>query len=155
MEFSLEYRMPENRFGMFRASASAEHSLGSRLEILPGVPFVQDRPGGFRRPKWSGDAQLAWSHGRGNASLRARHTGALAPASAADFGLAAYTVVDLNAGWRLRTAAKPERRAKEWRVMLGIGNLTAETPPWADTVNGYRGGSALGRTYSVAFSVEM
>lgn len=154
-EFSLEYRLPHETFGTFRASASADRALGSRYDVLPGVPFLQERPGGSRRPKWSGDALLSWSRARMNASVRARHTGALAPASATDLGLAAHTVVDFNAGWRLRTKAGEGRRAKEWRVTLGIGNVFDEAPPWADTLNGFRGGSALGRTYSTSLSLEL
>ena len=155
LDFSLEYRMPENALGKVRVKATAERNLESRFEALPGVAFVQESGGSYRHPKWTADVLIDWSRAGWNASARVRHTGALAPARGVDHGLGAYTVLDLNAGWRLRTAARPERRPQEWRVTMGIGNLFDAPPPWADTVSGYRGGSPLGRTYSVAFTTEL
>jgi len=155
LDFSVEYRMPEKAFGALRVTVSAERQLNSRYEILPGVPFVQESGGRFRRPEWSGDGSLAWSRRGGNASLRVRYSGALAATGTSLNAIGATTLVDLNAGYRFQSKPSPLARKKDLRFTVGIGNVFDEPPPWVDHVNGFRSGSPLGRTYSLALTLAL
>jgi hypothetical protein len=155
LDFSVEYRMPEKAFGSLRMTVSAERQLSSRYEILPGVPFVQESGSRFRRPDWSGDGSLAWSRRGGNASLRVRYSGALAATGTSLNAIGATTLVDLNAGYRFQSKPSPLARKKDLRLTAGIGNVFDEPPPWVDHVNGFRSGSPLGRTYSLALTLAL
>ena len=155
LDFSFEYRMPEKAFGTLRATVSAERQLQSRYEILPGVPFVQEGGSRFRRPKWSGDGTLAWSRRGGNASVRVRYSGPVAATGASRNAIEATTLVDLNAGYRFQSKPNPFTRKKDLRLTVGISNAFDEPPPWVDHVNGFRSGSPLGRTYSLALTLAL
>jgi hypothetical protein len=153
MDYELSYRPAETAIGRWRFSASADQSLRTVYEVLPGVPFIAEGGGGYNRPRWAFNGQLSWSHESWNASTRVRHTSAIEGTDGAFNGVEASTTVDVNVGYRLRLRGDNDRR-RDLRLNVGIGNLFDRDPPFADTVVGYRGGSPLGRTYSLSARME-
>lgn len=41
------------------------------------------------------------------------------------------------------------------QIAVGLGGLLNSSPPYADTINGFRSGSALGRTYSLTMRIPL
>jgi outer membrane receptor protein involved in Fe transport len=87
------------------------------------------------------------------ASLRFDYTGEIAPGPRGA-GIPDQTLVAVNTGWRFRKNFGP-KRSIQYRLGVGVGNLFDEQPHRADTISGYRGGSPLGRTYSLTLSAAI
>lgn len=153
IDLSLDYRPLEGPLGRFRFSADARRVLSSTYEIRPGQPFVNQGGSRFNPPDWRVRASASWSRKGWTASLRLKHTGAVATEIVDDV-LPAYTEFDLNAGYRWQEAIWG-RFGRGTRVMLGVDNLLDRQPPWADTIDGYRGGSPLGRVINASVSVPL
>lgn len=151
VDLSVDYRTPEGRFGRFRVTAHARHLIDIRYELLPGVPFVNDGGGRFNPPDWRFRGTASWTWRAWTVSLRADHTGSITTGIVEE-DLPAYTELDLNIGYRWQQPVWG-RFGRGLRVMIGIDNLFDREPPLADTLNGYRGGSPLGR--SVRLSVNL
>jgi iron complex outermembrane receptor protein len=152
IDYEVSYRSEETGTGRWRFSAGADQALRSVYEIAPGVPFVAEGGRGSNRPRWSYNGQLSWSRGAWNASTRIRHTGAVAGTEGVFNGVDASTTVDFNAGYRVRLGGADRRR--DVRLNVGIGNVFDRDPPFADNALGFRGGSPLGRTYSLSARME-
>ncbi len=153
LDLDIEYSLPTQRFGRIRFSGSAEHEISSIEEIAPGVPFINDGGGRSSRPEWEFRGTTSWNFKAWMASLRVDYTGEIEPAARGE-GVPAQTLVTLNTGWRFRQKLGP-KRAVQYRLGLGIANLFDKPPARADTISGYRGGSPLGRTYSLTLSATL
>jgi iron complex outermembrane recepter protein len=151
LAFTMEYRVPSERFGQFRISASARHPLASTYEIRPGVPFVFEDDSSANPPEWTARSQISWSRRGWQISTNLRYTDEVIAPS---FVTPATTELDVRFGYRFRAAVW-----KGWgrglHVAVGVGNLTQGEPPFANTLTGFRGGSALGRTYSLTLRVPL
>ncbi len=153
-DYEISYQLRESLSGRWRFSASADQSVRSVYEVLPGVPFISEGGGGYNRPRWAFNSRLSWSHGSLSVSTRVRHTSAIAGTEGSLNGVAASTNVDITAGYRWRLRAGGDR-TRDLRLNVGVGNVFDRDPPFADNISGYRGGSPLGRTYSIAAQVEL
>lgn len=152
-DLNLEYAPPPTAFGRIRFSTTAERLLEDRRELAPGVLFVHDGGSRTDRPEWEFRATTSWSYRAWSTSLRIDHTSAI-DAGPGGEDTPERTIVTLNAGWRLKQAFR-SKRAAQYRIGFGIGNLFDEQPARADTLSGYRGGSPLGRTFHCTFSASI
>jgi iron complex outermembrane receptor protein len=153
LDLNLEYALPSQKIGRIRFSGTAERNLTDTREISPGVAFINDGGGRSSRPDWEFTGTASWNFKAWMASLRLDHTGEIAPTTRGE-GVPAQSLVTLNTGWRFRQKISP-KRSVQYRLGFGIGNLFDEEPPRADTIAGYRGGSPLGRTYTVSLSASL
>jgi hypothetical protein len=62
--------------------------------------------------------------------------------------------MDIQLGYKFATTVVGQW-GRGLRVAIGLGGLLAGPPPFADTIEGFRGGSALGRTYSCRLSLPL
>ena len=153
IDLSLDYRTEGKRWGRFRFSAHARHLLDARYEIVPGVTYVNDGGGRFNPPRWRFRGNASWTRLGWTVSLRADHTGEVTT-GIVDDDLPAYTEFDLNIGYRW-PAPIWGRFGRGLRIMASIDNLLDREPPLADTLNGYRGGSPVGRSIQIAVTVPL
>ncbi len=153
LDLNLGYTPPPTAFGRIRFSTTAERLLEDRRELAPGVLFVHDGGSRTDRPEWEFRTTASWSYRAWSTSLRVDHTTAI-DAGPGGEGTPERTVVTLNAGWRFKHNFRP-KRAAQYRIGVGIGNLFDEQPARADTLSGYRGGSPLGRTFHCTFSASI
>jgi hypothetical protein len=96
---------------------------------------------------------LTWAKAGWNASLRTHYTGRV-PATTLTGSLAPHLNVDLHVGYRFRRAVAGSF-GRGLHVNVAIGNVFDTPPPLADTIDGYRGGSALGRAATVSFTLPL
>lgn len=153
LEYEISYRPPEGPSGRWRMSLEAEQMLRAEHDLAPGIPYAAEG-GRYHRPDWRVDASLSWFHAGWGASVRGRHESAVDATPGAFNGEGASTTVSIHATRRWELGSDSRRR-RDLKLAVGIGNVFAEAPPFADTLNGYRNGSPLGRTYNCALSVEM
>jgi hypothetical protein len=153
VDFALEYRVPAERLGRIRFSVNGTRLLESTREIAPGVPFLDEGSGRFNPPDWRLRSNLSWSRDGWHSALRINFTGAIV-ATATGVEIPAVTNVDWNLGYRFR---KPVHGSfgQGLHVAIGIGNVFDTPPPFADTIDGYRGGSPLGRTATLSFTLPL
>lgn len=151
LAFTVEYRVPSEQLGQFRLSASARHPLASTYEIRPGVPFVFEDDSSANPPEWTARSQFSWSHHGWQISTNIRYTDEVI---AKTFVTPATTELDVRFGYRFR-AALWNGWGRGLQVAVGLGNLTQGEPPFANTLTGFRGGSALGRTYSLTLRLPL
>ncbi|HEX2852128.1 MAG TPA: hypothetical protein VHO24_02740 [Opitutaceae bacterium] len=154
VSYSADYRLSSKELGRFRFTASAQQFLKSTHEIAPGVPYVYEGSGDDNPPDWTFQGQAAWSRKAWNTSVRFRYTGALAASASNVVGVEATQNVDLNVGYRFQSPLW-KKFGRGTRVLLRVENVFDRDPPFADTVAGYRGGSPLGRAFSLAVTVPL
>ncbi|HEX2100384.1 MAG TPA: hypothetical protein VHF69_06965, partial [Candidatus Synoicihabitans sp.] len=153
VDLSVDYRTASSRWGRVRVSAHARHLLDAQYEIVPGVAFVNEGGSRFNPPEWRFRGTASWTLAGWTVSLRADHTGEITT-GIVDDDLPAYTEFDLNVGYRWQRPLWG-RFGRGTRVMLSIDNLLDRDPPLADTLNGYRGGSPLGRSIRLAVTIPL
>jgi iron complex outermembrane receptor protein len=153
LDLDLEYSLPWQRFGRIRFSGTAEHEIESTHEIAPGVAFINDGGGRSNRPERDFHGTTSWNFKAWMASVRVDYTGEIEAASRGE-GVPAQTFVTLNTGWRFRQKISA-KKSVQYRLGFGIGNLFDKAPARADTISGYRGGSPLGRTYTLSLSAAL
>lgn len=151
VDLSVEYRLPAQRWGRVHLTAEARHPLESKYEVQPGVPYVMQQNGTLTPPDWTYQGRVAWSRGGWNASTSLNYLG---PTDAAGQKLSSTTIMDVHAGY---TFSHPlwGSWGKGVRLSAEIGSLLESEPPYADTIQGYRGGSPLGRAYSCSVIVPL
>lgn len=151
LEFEFAYRVPSETFGRFRVTASAERTLESRNEILPGVILVDEAGIPRRNPDWEFEGMVAWSNKGWRASVSSEYTGEV-PGLVSGTGVSSHATIDVNLG---HTFGAPlfGRFGKGATVALGLDNVFDEPPPYTDTLSGYRDGSPLGRSVSMAVTL--
>ena len=153
VNFSLDYRVPELPLGRLHFKIDARHALESRYEIRPGLVFINESGSRFNPPDWRIGGHLSWAREGWSATLRGTHTGSITT-NIIDDDLPAFTEFELNIGYRWQTAWWGDF-GKGARVRATVDNLFDRDPPWADTLNGFRGGSALGRSLSVSLDLPL
>ncbi len=144
MTFEVEYRTPENQLGRFSFTAGAEYLIDSSYEIAAGQPYTSSLAGPANPPDWSAHSQLQWQRGGWSAFCQFRYTG-----STEDKILPEVATLDLSVGYRFKTAFVG-CFGRGLQLRAGLQNLIAGNPAYADTVLGYRNGSALGSTFSAS-----
>lgn len=153
IDFTVDYRVPSERLGQIRLTTRATRLLGSLREIAPGVPFLEEGRGRFNRPDWRVRSSLGWSRDGWHMTMRLEFTSAV-PATATDSEIAAHTDVDWYFGYRFREPLWGSF-GRGLHVAVGIDNVFDTEPPFADTIDGFRGGSALGRRGSLSVSLPL
>jgi hypothetical protein len=128
----------------FTLSLDAEVPLEARYEVAEGQGFVSRESGPANRPDWTARGNLRWNNRRWGAGLNIRY------AAASRLGTIPGTAnVGADVSYRFENAFWG-KFGKDLRVRLQAQNLGRDTPPYADTILGYRGGSAVGTTLSLS-----
>ena len=136
---------------MFNFSAFARHSLTSRYELVPGVPFVLENDNDLNPPDWTVNSRVSWNRRGTGLSLNYRHVDAVVGG-----GLVRPAIEQLQVSANHRFQ-KPlfGRWGRGAVVQLSLSDLLQDDPPFADTINGYRTGSAMGRTWMLSLRVPL
>ncbi len=132
------------RLGTLTFRGSGQHLLRSSNELIAGIPVVstsdEEAP-----PAWNFSSQVFWQlhqwsvGGTFNYAGKGRYAGLPYSSFATLDARVAYQIDKPVHGWLGRML----------RIGVGIQNLFDRDPPFANTITGFRGGSALGRTYEV------
>lgn len=130
-----------NRFSL---SLDGEYPLQTRYEVAEGQAFVSRETGPANRPEWTLRGNLRWNNRRWSASLQVRHNAASRLGT-----IPAFTSVGADVGYRFENPFWG-KFGKNVRLRLGVQNIGNDTPPYADTILGYRGGSAIGTTVNLS-----
>jgi len=155
VNLSLEYRIPTQQYGRLLLRAYATRVLDASYQMVPGVPYVFRNDGGNNNPPdWTFQGQASWNFKGWNTVVRVNYTGPRMTAPADGSDNATYTTVNFDLSYQFQ---KPilGKFGKRLRVGIGIANLFDESPIYADTISGYRGGSPLGRLYTCSFTLPM
>lgn len=152
LEMDLEYSYAFEHLGRLRLSGFAERILEASYEIAPGVNFVHNSSSNQNPALWSCGGTLMWNLGAWSSHLNYRYTSPPIHPSLAGDGV--LQKLDLNFSYQFRKPfwGKGQRGP---RILLGLGNVLAGTPPFADTLNGFRTGSAQGRSYSLTLMLPL
>lgn len=137
---------PPAQRGRFTFSLNAEVPLVSRYEVAEGQAFVSREDGPGNRPDWNATGRVRWSNRRWNVGLLLRHN-----ATSRQGTIPAYTSAGVDVGYRFEQAFWG-KFGKSLRLRVTAQHLGGNTPPYADTLLGYRGGSAAGTM--LAFSAN-
>ncbi len=151
LALSLRYRLLSETLGRFRLTVSARHPLTRHYEVVPGVPFIFESDNPLHPPDWTAQTQLGWNRKGWNVSANLRYvdeivSGAIVQPSTA--------VLSVQLGYRFSHALWV-KWGRGVQVAAGLGNLLAGTPAFADTLDGFRGGSPLGHTYSLTIRLPL
>lgn len=151
LALSLRYRKRSKTQGNFHASASLRHPLSRRYEVAPGVPFVFESDNDLNPPDWTLHSQASWSRRNWRVSANFRFVDEV---TSGTFVQPATQQLNLQLGYRF---TKPlwGGWGRGLQVAVSLGDLLTDEPPFADTLNGYRTGSALGRTYAVMLKLPL
>ncbi|HEX2861686.1 MAG TPA: TonB-dependent receptor [Lacunisphaera sp.] len=151
LALTLRYRKRSKTQGNFHASATARRPLTRRYEVAPGVPFVFESNNDLNPPDWTLQSQLSWSRRNWRLSANFRFVDEVI---SGNFVQPATRQLNLQLGYRFARAVWGEW-GRGLQVALSLGDLLNDEPPFADTLNGYRTGSALGRTYAVMLKLPL
>lgn len=151
LSFSVRYRRTSKELGQFNVMAAVRHPLTRHYEVIPGVPFVFESDNQLNPPDWSLHSQFSWNRRGWNASMNYRFVdevvsgGLIQPAT---------SLLNLQFGYRF---TKPfiGKWGRGCQVAVGLGDIIQGRPPFADTINGFRSGSPLGRTYSLTLKIPL
>ncbi|WP_438480217.1 hypothetical protein [Oleiharenicola lentus] len=151
LSLSVEYRKNSESLGHFRFSISARHPLTSTYEIQPGVPFLFERDTEFNPPDWTTQTRLSWSKGPWQISTHVRYTDEIISPT---FVTPPTTEIDLRFGYKFRKDIV-RGWGKGAQLGLSLDNFFTGDPRFADTLTGFRSGSALGKTYSLTLKIPL
>jgi iron complex outermembrane recepter protein len=165
MDFTVDYSLPWDRFGRFRANVAASRSLEATRQVAPGQPpVVLDEDTGSP-PKWKLNAALFWTKGPWNASafvwyldgFKTNNAGSINVANSAAviyYPTPAVTKLDLRAGYEFKRGLW-RGYGRNLRVNLGVTNVFDKKPPFSDTLWGFNAGLhsqlILGRGFELSF----
>jgi hypothetical protein len=144
---SAEYQMPGQGPGRWMFSVSGEYPLANRYEVAAGQAFVSREDSPANQPDWTARANVRWQGRAWSFGVQLRHT------AESQLGtIPALTSAGCNVGYRF---TKPIHGKFGKGLQLGarLQNLGRDRPPYADVIQGYRGGSAVGPT--LALSVRL
>lgn len=151
LRWSVHYRRRSETLGYLNFNLNVRHALTQRYEVVPGVPFVFESGNALHPPDWTAQGRFNWNRKgwRLGASYRfvaATRSGTIEQPATRRFG------VDL--GYRF---SRPiwGRWGRGVQVGVEFDNLIEGTPPFADTINGFRSGSPLGRTWSITLRMPL
>ncbi|KCZ50518.1 hypothetical protein HY29_07070 [Hyphomonas beringensis] len=137
LDFGVSYTKDTN-IGELHGGVWGTYTLSRDIQAAPGTASVDALEFGVSRLQLVAD--LGWSMGDFEASLRANHSAGFDASETGDVG--SFTTVDLTGRWTL-----PGNDS--WRgdtvLSLGVDNLLDEEPPYFDDIDGYANGSTLGR----------
>jgi iron complex outermembrane receptor protein len=151
LALSLRYRLVSQTLGQFRLMASARHPLTRRYEVVRGIPFVFESDNQLNPPDWTEQGMLLWNRKGWNANASLRHVDEIVSGNIVQ---PSTTVLGVQVGYRFSRAVWG-RWGRGLQMAVGLGNVLAGAPAFADTLNGFRSGSPLGRTYSVAIRLPL
>jgi hypothetical protein len=130
--------------GTFTLRAMARHLLRSRNELTTGTEVVstsdQEMP-----PAWNASTQLQWRLRKWDTGLYANYAGR---GSYAGLPFGSFATVDLRLSYQF-DHPWGGRLGRLLRVGASVQNVAGRDPPFANTINGFRGGSPLGRLYEL------
>ena len=151
LAFSLRYRLTSESLGQFRLMVSARHPLTRRYEVVSGVPFIFESDNQLNPPDWTTQAQFFWHRKSWHVTTSARHVEQIVSGSIVQ---PATTALRVQVGYRFIQSVWG-KWGRGLQLAVGLGNLIEGAPPFADTLNGFRGGSPLGRTYSLTIRLPL
>jgi hypothetical protein len=128
----------------FTLNIDGEYPLAARYEVAEGQNFISRDSGPANRPEWTARGNLRWNNRRWSASLNVRHNAISRLGT-----IPAVTSVGADVGYRFENPFWG-KFGRNVRLRLGVQNIGNDTPPYADTILGYRGGSAIGTTVNFA-----
>lgn len=143
------YSYATEEHGLITFHATAQSKLSSR-NVIDGIEVVstsdEESP-----PQSNILAEGDWQLGHWSAGSTFTRAGA---GRYAGLPYDSFTTLDARVSY---TMDKPfgGKFMKTLRFGLGVQNLFDEDPPFADTLTGFRGGSALGRTYQLSLRAPL
>lgn len=148
---SLRYRRKTEHHGIFLLTTSLRHPLTRRYEVLPGIPFVFESGNDLNPPDWTMQSQLSWNWNGWRIRMNFQFvdqvvSGALIQPATKELGV--------QLGYRFSKAIRG-KWGRGLQIAVGFSDLLERSPPFADTINGFRSGSALGQTYSLTMRVPL
>lgn len=137
-------------FGSFHLKARARRTFETRDELAPGMPFVTTNRQ-LNAPDWTLDADATWNLGDWTLRSAVTHRGEghYGPDS-----YDAYSTVDIGAAYTFQRFMG-ERSRGALRLGAEIINIGDESPPRVDTLQGYIGGSPLGRAFQLTLRLPL
>jgi outer membrane receptor protein involved in Fe transport len=169
MDVLVDYTLPYERFGRWRANVGASRTLEATRALAPGQPPVILEDDTSAPPKWKINASLFWRGGDWNASaflwymdgFQSNNAGnALVANNSAVtyFPTPSVTKLDLRVGYEFRKGVW-RQYGKGLRVGFGVNNVFDKEPPFSDTVWGFNAGLhsqlILGRAYEFSFVLPL
>jgi iron complex outermembrane recepter protein len=169
LDYSLDYTLPWESLGRWRASLSASHTLEATRQVAPGQPAVVLDEDTSAPPKWKYNATLNWRHGNWSASAFVWHVDGFTSNNAGNnlvansssityYPTPAVTKLDLRATYEFKDGLW-RGFGKRLRVGLGVNNVFDKEPPFSDTVWGFNAGLhsqlILGRAYELSFALPL
>lgn len=151
LSWSLRYRQISERFGQISLVGSVRQSLSNRYEVAPGVPFVFESANDLNPPDWNLHSRLSWSRRGWRLSTDFRYVDEVQSGTLIQ---PATNRLSLQFGYRFAKAVWG-RWGRGLQVSLKLDDVLEDEPPFADTINGYRTGSPLGRTWSLMMKLPL
>jgi hypothetical protein len=132
------------KWGTLTLRAAGHRLLSSRNELIAGSEVVstsdQEAP-----PAWNASGQAQWRLRKWDAGAFVNYAGS---GSYAGLPYGSFATLDLRVGYQFEHPLGG-RLGRLLRIGAAIQNLLDRDPPFANTITGFRGGSALGRTFEV------
>jgi len=146
----MQYSHTSERLGLITLRAMALSRLGSSNELIAGTQVVSTSDA-ESPPRSNLFAQGDWQLGRWSAGSTFSRAGG---GRYAGIAYDSFATLDARVSYQFD---KPFGNwiAKSLKVGLGIQNIFDSDPPFADTLTGFRGGSALGRTYELTLRAPL
>jgi len=150
LAFMTQYSHTSERLGLITLRAMALSRLGSSNELVAGTQVVSTSDA-ESPPRSNVFAQGDWQLGRWSAGSTFSRAGG---GRYAGIAYDPFATLDARISYQFD---KPFGNwvAKSLKVGLGIQNIFDSDPPFADTLTGFRGGSALGRTYELTLRAPL
>lgn len=151
LALSLRYRRKTEHHGLFLLTTSLRHPLSRRYEVLPGIPFVFESGNDLNPPDWTMMSHLSWNWSGWRIRVNFQFVDQVVSGALVQ---PATKELSLQLGYRFSKAIWG-KWGRGLQVAVGLGDLLEGSPPYADTINGFRSGSALGRTYSLTMRIPL
>jgi iron complex outermembrane receptor protein len=151
LSWRIQYRRRSEQFGTLNVFSTVQHALTRRYEVMPGVPFVFESNNNLNPPPWRQTLRASWSRKGWQVSTNFHYQ---AEVQSGTFVQPATKRLGLQLSYRF---ARPflGKLGPGAQLRLSFEDLLEGTPPFADTINGYRNGSPLGRTWSLTMSLPL
>lgn len=149
LDYSLSYDASMAALDTLVVGARARQVLESDNDLVPGMALVSTS-NDTSPPEWSYNAEVNWKRGAWDFDTEYSRTG---NGRYGQLPYAAYTSVNVRVSYRLAPLWKGPANGPQ--IGLGIANLLDASPPYVDTLTGFRGGSPLGRTAELTFRIPL
>lgn len=169
LDVLVDYTLPNERFGRWRANVGASRTLEATRALAPGQPAVILEDDTSAPPQWKINGSLFWRGGNWNASayvwymdgFQSNNAGNILVANSTAvtyFPTPSVTKLDLRVGYEFQKGVW-RGYGKGLRVGLGVNNVFDKEPPFSDTVWGFNAGLhsqlILGRAYEFSFVLPL